>query len=126
MGAPASVSPDGKLVFSVRGDNKAFLYPVDGGEPRAVEAYEAGQWPGGWSKDGRFLFLYSTEGMPIRVWRVDLGSGQRELWREVAPADANRGEILNNFVVSEDGRSYAYSYSRSTSELYVVEGMEVR
>ncbi len=126
LGAPGSLSPDGKQIFAVRTDNRAFLYPIDGGEPREVTAYTAGDWPAGWSRDGRFLYLYSTFGFPATVWKVDLATGKREKWREIDPKEASRAEAFFNFVVSPDESSYAYNYSRFESELFIVEGLEAR
>jgi Tol biopolymer transport system component len=128
LGAPGSLSPDGKQVFAVRTDNRAFLYPVEGGggggPPREVTAYTAGDWPAGWSEDGRFLYLLSAGSFPATVWKVDLASDKREKWQEIAPAEAAGAAGSFAFLISGDERSYAYNYSRSTSELYVVEGME--
>ncbi len=125
LGAPGSLSPDGTQIFAVRTDNRAFLYPVDGGAPREVTAYTAGDWPAGWSRDGRFLYLFSAGPLPANVWKVDLATGKREKWREIAPADASGGAGFFNLVMAQDESGYAYNYSRSTSALYVVEGMEV-
>jgi eukaryotic-like serine/threonine-protein kinase len=125
LGAPGSLSPDGTQIFAVRTDNRAFLYPVEGGPPREVTAYTAGDWPAGWSRDGRFLYLFSAGPLPAKVWKVDLATGKRELWREIAPADASGGTGFFNLVIAQDETGYAYNYSRSTSALYVVEGMEV-
>ena len=125
IGGPAAVSPDGKLMFVIGTDSKGFLYPVDGGgAPREITAYEDGQWPAGWSGDGRYLFLASTNRFPLRIYRVDVAADKRELWREITPTDATSTEGFSNFVVAEDGQSYAYSYSRTLSELFVVEGVK--
>ena len=86
-----------------------------------VPAYVAGEWPAGWSADGRFLYFFSTGQVPLRVWRVDLAGGRRELWRVITPAEATGTRGFDMFTVSADGRSYAYSYSRTHSTLYVVE-----
>jgi Tol biopolymer transport system component len=122
IGAPGALSADGELLFAVDSDDKAFVYRIDGGEARAVAAYEAGQWPGGWSADGRFLYLFSPSEIPLRVWQVDLETGRREIWRVIAPAESAGTRGFDMFVVAADGRSYAYSYSRTASTLYVVEG----
>ena len=121
IGAPGALSPDGKVLFAVDGDGRASLYPIDGGEVRPVPAYVPGEWPAGWSADGRFLYFFSTGQVPLRVWRVDLAGGRRELWRVITPAEATGTRGFDMFTVSADGRSYAYSYSRTHSTLYVVE-----
>jgi Tol biopolymer transport system component len=121
IASPPSVSPDGKLFFVARGDNRAFLYPLESGQPRELTAYVPGQWAAGWSADGRYLYLFNSFGMPVRVWKLDVGTGRRELWREFAPPDAT-GSGSSAVAISADGKSYAYTYSRSLSELFIVEG----
>jgi hypothetical protein len=119
--APTQLSPDGRLFFAVGPDHKAFFYSTDGGDPRAIPAYEPGQWPAGWSSDSRFLYLHDSH-FPAKVWRIEASSGRRELYREIRPSDLTGARALSAVVVSGDGTSYAYAYSRSLSELYVVEG----
>ena len=109
-------------LFAIGSDGKGAIYPIDGGEPRPVPGYEAGEWPAGWSADGRFLYFFSTSGIPLRVGRVDLETGRREPWKVIAPADSAGVRGIDMFVASADGRSYAYSFSRAASTLYVVEG----
>ena len=61
--------------------------------------------------------------LPCRVYRLDLESGKRELWKELMPADpAGVIEILG-VVLTPDARFYAYSYISAATELYVVEGL---
>jgi len=122
IGGPGALSPDGRLLFAIGSDGKGAVYPIDGGEPRPVAGYEAGEWPAGWSADGRFLYVFSTSEIPLRVGRVDLETGRREAWRVIAPADSAGIRGIDMFVASADGRSYAYSFSRTASTLYVVEG----
>ena len=40
-----AVSPDGKFVAAIGKDRKAMLFPVDGGEPRAIKGIEDGEFP---------------------------------------------------------------------------------
>jgi Tol biopolymer transport system component len=123
MAIPPMISPDGKWLFAIGGDDKAFLYPIDeAGEPRAVTGYQPGDWPAGWSADGRSLFL--SAGPPIRVFKVDLETGRRDLWLDTDPGGSLRppGSYGIAFVAA-DGKSYAYAVQRSLSELYVVEGV---
>jgi len=45
------------------------------------------------------------------------------LWR-LAAADAAGAETVNTIAVTPDGRSYAYSFFRNLSDLYLVEGLK--
>jgi Tol biopolymer transport system component len=119
--ASYAVSPDGKYFISYDSDNGYGLYPVEGGEPRQINGLEQGEAPIGWSPDGTSLYLES--GIPSRVFRVDLQTGRRQLWKELAPPDP----IGIHYVgpkFTPDGKTYAYAYARTLTDLYVIEGLK--
>ena len=62
--------------------------------------------------------------LPAQVFRVNLESGRREMWKELMPAD--RAGVASIFTVlpAADGRAYVYSYSRTLSQVYLVEGLK--
>jgi len=117
------VSPDGELVATLGLDQQAALYPVKGGSPRAVRSLEAGEQPIRWSTDGRSLYAYRRGDLPARIYRVELASGRRTLWKEVMPADPAGIYDIDPVLVSPDGAAYAYTYARVLSELYLVDGL---
>ena len=49
-------SPDGKMVAAVEADNKGYLFPIDGGDPRPINGFAAGDVPVGWTSDGQSIF----------------------------------------------------------------------
>jgi len=55
---------------------------------------------------------------------VDAATGRREQWANIQPLDPAGIMSLNltNFVVTPDGRGYAYTWHRAVSDLYLVEG----
>jgi len=55
---------------------------------------------------------------------VDLATGRREDWKELAPSDPAGVKTISPVRFSADGKSYAYSYYRVLSDLYVVEGLK--
>ena len=75
------------------------------------------------SADGRSI-LFSSGDVAAEVSRVDLTSGARSPWKTLIPSD--RAGIMNipRICISPDARSYAYSYNRVLSELYVVDGVK--
>jgi hypothetical protein len=73
--------------------------------------------------DGRSLFVWKRD-LPARVYRIDLETGKRELWKELMPVDPGGVERISNVVVTPDARSYAYTFSRLLSDLFVVEGLK--
>jgi hypothetical protein len=75
-----------------------------------------------WSADGRSLYFFRPSNVPFRLERLDLASGRRELVREVAPADRSGVFRISGAALTDDTKSYAYSYDRMRSQLFVVEG----
>ncbi|MFY9550351.1 MAG: protein kinase, partial [Thermoanaerobaculia bacterium] len=123
-----ALSPDGKLVAAVGPDRKITLYPTDGGEPRPVPGAVEGDVPLQWSADGRSLYIEQRLELssPARVFRLDLKTGERVLWKELFPEDSAGVigvEPAYPVRVTRDGRAYAYTYYRLLSDLYLVEGL---
>jgi hypothetical protein len=82
------VSPDGKQMLGFDGHNTA-IYPVDGGgTPRPIPGLGDTEAIAGWSSDGKSLFVYTLNGFAMKVSRLDVATGRRELVKEVIPADA--------------------------------------
>jgi hypothetical protein len=118
-----AISPDGRFVAAQGPDSKIATYPVEGGAPRPLAGPEAGESPVLWSADGGSLFAYRTSDSPARVFKVDIATGRRELWKTIAPADRSGLVSIDNIVMTPDTRSYAYSYERILTGLEVVEGL---
>jgi hypothetical protein len=117
------VAPDGSAVAAVGPESKVWLYPVDGGEPRALFAVGANEVPLRFSADGRYLYTGARRELPGRIFRVELATGAREPWRTLLPVDPAGVRVIGNIHVTPDGASYAYTYNRLLSELYLVTGL---
>jgi Tol biopolymer transport system component len=117
------VSPDGAAAVVTGPDRRTYLYPISGGEPTAVPGIDANDRVAQFGADGRFLYVYRQGETPTRVYRVDVSTGHRELWRTLMPADAGGVSELGP-LPTPSGQSYAYSYSRTLSDLYIVDGLK--
>jgi Tol biopolymer transport system component len=118
-----AISPDGALVAATSLTGPPWIYPVDGAEPRPLPGGRRGDVPVGWSEDGRSIFVAPETAKPARIDRIDVVTGERALWKEVAQAD-QAGLIDIGFVtLSADTRAYVYSYRQVLSTLYLVEGL---
>jgi len=120
-----AISPDGRFVAALGPDQSVMLYPVEGGSPpRPVPGLSPGDVPIRFSGDGKALFVGRLAEIPGKVFRVDLATGRRELWKELAPSD--RAGVARHFTIrmTPDGRSYAYHYVRYLNELYLVDGLK--
>ncbi len=72
--------------------------------------------------DGRFLFLRPDAGeFPARVFRLDVSTGRREVWKELMPGDPAGITSLSASAISEDGKTVLFSCSRSLSDLYLAD-----
>jgi hypothetical protein len=120
--AGAIASPDGQRVL-VSIDNKPLMLGVDGGDPQTVSAIENGESPVAWSTDGQFALVSRTRDQSRTVYRVNLKTGARVLWKTIEPADLAGVVRLNALRISGDEKSYAYSYTRELGELYLVDGL---
>ena len=115
-----SISPDGKLISDVGPDGKGYLYPADGGDPRPIPGLEPDEVPISWTADGRSLFIYRLGEIPAKVYRLDLATGHKQLWKQLLPPDISGVTEITGIHITPDGRSYVYEYARTLSDLYLV------
>jgi dipeptidyl aminopeptidase/acylaminoacyl peptidase len=118
------VSPDGKYVEGFGPDGKFYFFPVDGGEAQPVPSLESGEFAVGWSEDGRSFFVHNLAGLPGVISRIDLATGNRTIWKQIVPADSAGVDSISGIQITPDAKSYVYSYVRTLSDLYVVEGLK--
>jgi DNA-binding winged helix-turn-helix (wHTH) protein/Tol biopolymer transport system component len=116
------VSPDGKLLVAADSERRFWLYPMDGGQPRALLGIESGEDAIRWSGDGKHLFVVSDE-IPTRVYRVEVITGRRQLINTLAPSDAAGLWNIWPVLLTPDGKSYVYSDFRILSDLYLATGL---
>jgi Tol biopolymer transport system component len=116
------VSPDGSLLVAVDLEQKFWLYPVGAGQPRALHGIESGEDAIRWSGDGKYLFVVS-DGIPARVYRIEVITGRRQLVYTLAPSDAAGLWSIWPVLITPDGQSYVYSDYRILSDLYLASGL---
>jgi dipeptidyl aminopeptidase/acylaminoacyl peptidase/predicted Ser/Thr protein kinase len=119
-----ALSPDGAAAAGIGPDGKGYLYSITGGEARPIPKLAVGEVPIVWSADGRALYVYQPGELPAKIYRLDLGSGQRTLWKQVMPSDPAGVELIGPIVLTPDGKGYVYGYHRILSDLYLVEGLK--
>ena len=119
------LSPDGKLILARGMGGKFFLYPVDGGaEPRPVEWLTDADVVIQWSADNRFWFAYRGSAIPCRVERINVETGRRELFKEVAPTIRTGLLAVRPTFITDNQQSYAYTTYQQVSSLFVTEENE--
>ena len=73
--------------------------------------------------DGRFLYVYENFDRSAKIYRVEIETGRRELWKTIAPSDPVGIVEIYAIQISDDGQSYYYTFTRMISDLYLVEGL---
>ena len=117
------LSRDGTFVLARASIGPYRIYPLtpSAGAPRPVPGLTEEDMAISTSPDGRTALVSRLADVPARVDRIDLETGQRTLFREIAPADRVGLLGIAPTYVSEDERAYAYWTWWLRSSLFVVE-----
>ncbi len=118
------ISPDSQWIAGIGPDQRGYMYPVAAGEPQVIRGLNPGEQPITFSADGRSLFIYQPGELPARVYRLDLQSGQRTLWRQLMPSDPAGVENIGPILLTPDAKTCVYGYHRLLADLYLVEGLK--
>jgi DNA-binding beta-propeller fold protein YncE len=123
VGWPALLSNDGQHAVAMGVDDRALLIRISSGEARTIATCGPGDIPINWTTDDRALWISKRERVHLTIDRAEIDGGSRSAWHTIHPGDP--AGILDIFPVhmTHDGQSYAYSYRRSLSDLYVVNGL---
>jgi Tol biopolymer transport system component len=121
------VAPDGRRILVSDPLGGYLVWPLDGGQPLALDALDPQDRPIQWSTDGRFLYVRGPEEAVVRMYRFNLATGQREVVKELAPQDSSgvvgvangRGEL----AVTPDGKTYVFTFWTFLRDLFLVEGL---
>lgn len=125
LSAPRAISPDGLRAAAMGPDHLAYLFPLGGaGQPRRAPGVEEGELVVRWASDGGSLYVFRRGRVPARIYRVHLSDGRREFWRETTLPDPAGVHEIVRLVLTPDGASYAYTYTRDLSDLYQIEGLQ--
>ena len=133
-GKPRAITPEGAVGGLVTADGKSvlardvkgerWLYPIGGGEAQKLNLpFERQDRVMNFTPDGKAL-LVRDRSIPVKVWRIDLATRKRELWKEIVPADPAGVQSIVTLKFSADGKAYAYSVGKVLSDLYVVDGLK--
>ena len=121
---PFAVSPDGSRVAGMTAEDTMALYFTDGTvSATPIAGTEKGEIPVGWSADGLALYVHRPTVLPAQVFRVDLATGERTLWKEFRPLDPAGVYKIAPVLLTPDAAGHAYNALRNVSDLYVVENL---
>jgi serine/threonine protein kinase/Tol biopolymer transport system component len=126
------LSPDGKYLLTQSPSQEFALvpFPLEGAgggsaaPAQPIRGLEPNDQPLRWAADGRALFLASSnDTFPARVYRLDLTSGRRDVWKEFMPGDPTGITAIGPNGISADGKTITFGYSHTLSDLYIAEGL---
>jgi DNA-binding winged helix-turn-helix (wHTH) protein/Tol biopolymer transport system component len=118
-------APDGRrFIASCPTSERPCLHAVEGGEPREIAGLGDESRAAGWDSKGRLYIVERGMRLPARLRRVDPVSGRSEIVDDgLAPHDRAGVSGIYKVSVAADGESWAFSYIRRLSDLFVVEDL---
>jgi hypothetical protein len=116
------LSPDGMSLAGVVRGKGVWLFPIAPADGKPVAGTTKDDLPVAWESSSRALFVWDR-GIPLRVFRVDLITGQRTLAMEVAPLDPT-GVLYGHVRFTPDLAYFLFRFRRHTSYLSVVTGLK--
>jgi Tol biopolymer transport system component len=119
-----SISPDGNYVIGRKGD-AYWMVPFSGEQTlRPLSFVQPGEVVTGWTADSKSIYIGDPSSMPLKVSVVDLKTGQRHLHHQHAPGDLAGVTGVSPGRITPDGSFDLYTFGRTLSYLYVVEGLK--
>lgn len=116
------IAPDGSRVIAVDASGAFVVCSIATPECRPAPGIRAEEQVAGWSADNQSVFVWTQQPGRFDVDRVDVGSGRRTLWKTIRPLQPALSGLLS-MSAAPDG-TLAYSYRRSSAQLYVIKGLQ--
>ncbi|HEY3202308.1 MAG TPA: protein kinase [Thermoanaerobaculia bacterium] len=118
------VSPDGRRVVAQAGDQQHYLFPFEAGEAEPIAGLGPEDRPIQFAADGHSLYCFRRGELPSHIFGLDLASAEKQEIKRLMPADPAGVVEIVSVVLTPDASSYAYSYHRILSDLFLVEGLQ--
>jgi hypothetical protein len=86
---------------------------------KPVAGMQPGEFPIAWASDANHVFTRVLSAAGLNIYKIDLDTGQRELWQVVKPKDqVGLRPMVSPMAVTPDGRWIAVAYSTQLGQLY--------
>ncbi len=120
-----ALSPDGtQAIVGHIHTGETNVLPIDGSAVRPGPRLEPYDVIAAYTPDGESIFVQAgPRKIPMLVSKVNLATGSRELWREIAPLNRTGLIGLSLIHLSRDAETYAYGHNREVGEFYVTRGL---
>jgi dipeptidyl aminopeptidase/acylaminoacyl peptidase/predicted Ser/Thr protein kinase len=117
-------SSDGRLVLAQDEDGRLLLFSLAGSPPRPLQGPPEKLTSNmSFSSDDRTLFIVERGSASARIFRRDVATGRRELWKVVSPSDP-AGVIRFEPLLARDGASWVASCFWANTNLYLVKDLK--
>ena len=112
------IAPDGQSLLH-RQDKLLSVYSIPANTSKPIPGIQPDEIPIGWASDGKSIFTQAETGTGLKLYRVNVESGQRELWQELKPAEQiGLRPMTTPTAITPDGRWIAFTYSTQLGQLY--------
>jgi len=119
----ATISPDGKSLLMLNQEDAAFVYEINTQTVKPIPQLQEREIPFQWTRDCSSVLVINRFVVPTKVFKVNISTGARQLFREIHPPDLTGVTAMTSILFSPDERMFAYSYQRQLSTLYLVQNL---
>jgi hypothetical protein len=112
------------MIAAITAQQPITLWSVAGKRLREVKGSLPDDRPVTWGADAQSLWIFRRGEIPAHIYKLDLNSGERTLWKTLVPPDAAGVVSVIEFQITPTGDAYAYGYTRQLSQLYLVTGLK--
>jgi hypothetical protein len=117
------ISSDTKFIVAKGPKDKVSLYQMPDGKPVPAPGGEPEDQLIRFENDGQHLYVYKQGDSETTVYRLDIKSGRREVWKHISLPDPVVDSV-DSVVLTPDGKWYVCTYRRTISNLYLVDGLK--
>jgi len=118
-----ALAPDGHSFLVAQNGNPQngnwTLQSVSENINKPVRGIQAGEVPIAWASDSQHVYAQIPSPAGATIYKVNLETGQRELWQELRPKDSvGLVPMRGGAGITPDGRWIAFTSTTQLSQLY--------
>ncbi|HET9252021.1 MAG TPA: WD40 repeat domain-containing serine/threonine protein kinase [Candidatus Eisenbacteria bacterium] len=120
----ARVSRDGRSAVTLGTEGEFILYSVEDGSKRSLPGIPAHARIVHFAQDDQSIFYFLRGQMPAPIYRLNLVTGERTHWVDLAPPSPAGVVTLTRIMMTPNAETFVYSYPRFLTDLYTVTGLQ--
>jgi serine/threonine protein kinase/Tol biopolymer transport system component len=119
-----TVDKDGRRIAGHNAAGETVVFDRETQQLQIIPGAVAQESLAKWSEDGRALIVYSSTPWEVRIYRLEVATGQRALLETIEPIEKAGSTMPIRVAYAEGSKTYAYSTVRILGNMYVVDGLE--